>query len=102
MNTFYLIAIKNSKTTKLEEKYTELRKEIYVENLYRTHKHKEQNHDRKSKLKKKHREFKIIQANKKYFDTVKVESINTRLKYHHHFPKTAFCENEKKKKKHYI
>lgn len=69
-----------------------------MENLYRTHKHKEQNHDRKSKLKKKHREFKIIQANKKYFDTVKVESINTRLKYHHHFPKTAFCENEKKKK----
>lgn len=51
---------------------------------------------------KKNREFKIIQANKKYFDTVKVESINTRLKYHHHFPKTAFCENEKKKKKHYI
>lgn len=53
----------------------------------------------KASLKKKHREFKIIQANKKYFDTVKVESINTRLKYHHHFPKTAFCENEKKKKK---
>lgn len=53
----------------------------------------------KASLKKKHREFKIIQANKKYFDTVKVESINTRLKYHHHFPKTAFCENGKKKKK---
>lgn len=69
-----------------------------MENLYRTHKHKEQNNDRKSKLKKNHTEFKIIQANKKHFDTIKGDSINTQLEYYHHSPKMASLLWKKKKK----
>lgn len=64
-NRCYFLVTKNRKTTKLEEKYTERRKEIQVGTLDRTHELKEPNQqNRKSRLEKNHTEFKvIIQAN---------------------------------------